>query len=101
MELNDIYLDENILYDIIQNLNLNDKMIFCKCNKKIYELFYKDIKYDIYNSLNDYKLYRQFMRRFEYDKYHLILKQYTYIPHQLNEHLHQYIFFLTFLSINP
>ena len=71
MELNDIYLDENILYDIIQNLNLNDKMIFCKCNKKIYELFYKDIKYDIYNSLNDYKLYRQFMRRFEYDKYHL------------------------------
>ena len=26
MELNDIYLDENILYDIIQNLNLNDKI---------------------------------------------------------------------------
>ena len=71
MELNHIYLDENILYNIIQNLNLNDKMIFCKSNKKIYELFYKDIKYDIYDSLNDYKLYREFMRRFEYDKYHL------------------------------
>lgn len=71
MELNDIYLDENILYNIIQNLNLNDKMMFCKSNKKIYKIFYKDIKYDIYDSLNDYKLYRQFMRRFEYDKYHL------------------------------
>jgi len=71
MEFNDIYLDENILYDIIQNLNLNDKMMFCKSNKKIYELFYIDIKYGIYDSLNDYKLYRQFMRRFEYDKYHL------------------------------
>jgi hypothetical protein len=71
MELNDIYLDENILYNIIQNLNLNDKMMFCKSNKKIYKIFYKDIKYDIYDSLNDYKLYREFMRRFEYDKYHL------------------------------
>ena len=71
MELNHIYLDENILYNIIQNLNLNDKMIFCKSNKKIYELFYVDIKYDIYDSLNDYKLYREFMRRFKYDKYHL------------------------------
>lgn len=71
MELNDIYLDENILYNIIQNLNLNDKIMFCKSNKKIYELFYTDIKYGIYDSLNDYKLYRQFMRRFEYDKYHL------------------------------
>jgi len=71
MELNDIYLDENILYDIIKNLNLNDKMMFCKSNKKIYEIFYKDIKYGIYDSLNDYKLYREFMRRFEYDKYHL------------------------------
>ena len=71
MELNNIYLDENILYNIIQNLNLNDKMMFCKSNKKIYELFYVDIKYDIYDSLNDYKLYREFMRRFEYDKYNL------------------------------
>ena len=71
MELNDIYLDENILYNIIQNLNLNDKMMFCKSNKKIYELFYVDIKYDIYDILNDYKLYREFMRRFKYDKYHL------------------------------
>lgn len=71
MELNDIYLDENIIYNIIQNLNLNDKMMFCKSNKKIYELFYKDIKYDIYDTINDYKLYREFMRRFKYDKYHL------------------------------
>ena len=71
MELNNIYLDENILYNIIKNLNLNDKMMFCKSNKKIYELFYKDIKYDIYDTINDYKLYREFMRRFEYDKYHL------------------------------
>ena len=53
MELNNIYLDENILYNIIQNLNLNDKMMFCKCNKKIYDIFYKDIKYGIYDSLND------------------------------------------------
>jgi len=72
MELNDIYLDENILYDIIKNLNLNDKMIFCKCNKKLYELFYKDIKYGIYNTINDYKLYRQFMRRFKYDKSNIL-----------------------------
>lgn len=71
MELNNIYLDENILYNIIQNLNLNDKMMFCKCNKKIYDIFYKDIKYGIYDSLNDYKLYREFMRRFKYNKYHL------------------------------
>ena len=71
MELNDIYLDENILYNIIQNLNLNDKMMFCKSNKKIYKLFYTDIKYGIYDSLNDYKLYCEFMRRFKYDKYHL------------------------------
>tara|TARA_B100000902_G_scaffold399131_2_gene468574 strand:- start:475 stop:957 length:483 start_codon:yes stop_codon:yes gene_type:complete len=71
MELNNIYLDENILYNIIKNLNLNDKMMFCKSNKKIYNIFYKDIKYDIYDSLNDYKLYREFMRRFEYNKYHL------------------------------
>lgn len=71
MELNNIYLDENILYNIIKNLNLNDKMMFCKSNKKIYELFYKDIKYGIYDGLNDYKLYREFMRRFKYDKYHL------------------------------
>ena len=71
MELNDIYLVENILYNIIQNLNLNDKMMFCKLNKKIYDMFYKDIKYGIYDSLNDYKLYREFMRRFKYDKYHL------------------------------
>ena len=56
MEFNDIYLDKNILYDIIKNLNLNDKMMFCKSNKKIYELFYKDIKYDIYDTINDYKL---------------------------------------------
>lgn len=41
MELNDIYLDENILYDIIQNLNLNDKMIFCKSNKKYMNYFTK------------------------------------------------------------
>ena len=71
MELYDIYLDENILYDIIQNLNLNDKMMFCKSNKKLYELFYKDIKYGIYDSLNEYKLYREYMRRFKYDNYHL------------------------------
>ena len=71
MEINNIYLDENIINDIIKNLNLNDKMMFCKSNKKIYEIFYKDIKYGIYDSLNDYKLYREFMRRFEYDKYHL------------------------------
>ena len=71
MELNNIYLDENILYNIIKNLNLNDKMMFCKSNKKIYELFYKDIKYDIYDTINDYKLYREFMKRFKYDKYHL------------------------------
>lgn len=71
MEINDIYLDENILFNIIQNLNLNDKIMFCKSNKKIYELFYTDIKYGIYDSLNDYKLYREFMRRFKYDKYHL------------------------------
>ena len=71
MELNDIYLDENIINNIMKNLNLNDKMMFCKSNKKIYELFYKDIKYGIYDSLNDYKLYREFMRRFEYDEYHL------------------------------
>ena len=71
MELNHIYLDENIINNIIQNLNLNDKMMFCKSNKKIYELFYVDIKYGIYDSLNDYKLYHEFMRRFEYDKYHL------------------------------
>jgi hypothetical protein len=71
MELNDIYLDENILYDIIKNLNLNDKMMFCKSNKKLYELFYKDIKYGIYDSFNEYKLYREYMKRFKYDNYHL------------------------------
>jgi hypothetical protein len=59
MELNDIYLDENILYDIIKNLNLNDKMMFCKSNKKLYDSF------------NEYKLYREYIKRFKYDNYHL------------------------------
>ena len=68
MDINNIYITGHIIKNIIDILDLEDKISFTTCNKSIYEKYYDNIKVDIYKYVNnDYKYFKRFINTFKYD----------------------------------
>ena len=68
MDINNIYITDHIIKNIIDILDLEDKISFTTCNKSIYEKYYDNIKVDIYKYINnDYKYFKRCINTFKYD----------------------------------
>tara|TARA_B110000977_G_scaffold85855_1_gene114433 strand:- start:300 stop:830 length:531 start_codon:yes stop_codon:yes gene_type:complete len=68
MDINNIYITGHIIKNIIDILDLEDKISFTTCNKTVYEKYYDNIKVDIYKYVNnDYKYFKRFINTFKYD----------------------------------
>lgn len=77
MEINDIYVDENILDIIFERLKLKEKISFCYTNSYIYNRYKKKIKDSIYKYINvDYNLFYDLFQRYSYNSEELgLLKE--------------------------
>lgn len=77
MEINDIYVDENILDIIFERLKLKEKISFCYTNSYIYNRYKKKIKDSIYKYINvDYNLFYDLFQRYNYNSEELgLLKE--------------------------
>jgi hypothetical protein len=68
MDINNIYITDDIIKKILDILNLEDKISFTICNKTIYDKYYDNIKVDIYKYVNnDYKYFKRCINTFKYD----------------------------------
>ena len=69
MEIYNIYINTDNIKNILNFLDLEDKISFTICNKTIYNNFYDDIKKEIYKYVNiDYKYFKRCINTFKYDK---------------------------------
>jgi len=68
MELNDIYIDPNVIDIIFKKLNYEDMIQFLQVNKYMVTTYQGYIKYRIFDYINkDYRLYKNCFKRYTYD----------------------------------
>ena len=68
MELNDIYIDPNVIDIIFKKLNYEDMIQFLQVNKYMVKVYQNYIKYRIFDYINkDYRLYKNCFKRYTYD----------------------------------
>ncbi len=77
MELNYIYVDENILDIVFERLKIKDKISFCYINSYTYNRYKQRIKNIIYKSINvDYNIFYDLLQRYDYNSEELgLLKE--------------------------
>ena len=69
MDIQNIYINDDIIHNIFDNLDFHDKISFSQSNNYMYINYYDKIKYYIYLYLHkNYKLYKECINRFKYDK---------------------------------
>ena len=69
MDIQNIYINDDIIHNIFDNLDFHDKISFSQSNNYMYINYYDKIKYNIYLYLHkNYKLYKECINRFKYDK---------------------------------
>ena len=86
MEFNNIYIDQNILSIILDNIKNNkDKINFCKCNKDLFNCYYKDLV-----KLNIFKL-----NNISYFYFYKMLYKFNYSQNELNNLLKDTIIYLS------
>lgn len=69
MEFNNIYINDNICYEIFLNLNIKDKINFIQINKYTRDNFLFLIQNDIYNFINkDYNKFKLYINNLKYNK---------------------------------
>lgn len=67
MELSNIYIDDNILFNIFRQLPLLDMVRFSHVNRLTYNIFYKLIKNKIYK-ISDYKNFYRLINMYKYNE---------------------------------
>lgn len=73
MNISNIFIDENIIDIIYNNLNLNDKVNFSSINKHAYSNYKGVNKSRIYEYINnDIKLFKKALNRFNYSQNELL-----------------------------
>lgn len=69
MDIQNIYINNDIIFHIFKNLSYHSKINFSQTNNYMYDNYYENIKYDIYFFLHtNYRLYKCCINRFKYDK---------------------------------
>ena len=69
MDIQNIYITDDIIVKIFNNLSYNSKINFSQTNNYMYNNYYDNIKYNIFLFLHtDYRLYKCCINRFNYDK---------------------------------
>jgi len=69
MELNKIYIQDDIIDYIFNNLFYEYMITFSQINKYTYKKYKDSIKFKVYEFLNnDYKLYKECFKRYKYDE---------------------------------
>jgi len=69
MEINNIYINNDIIHQIFNILNIDNQINFSYTNSFMYNLYYNNIKYNIYRYVNkDYLLYKKCINRFNYNE---------------------------------
>ena len=68
MDIQNIYITDDIIDKIFDNLSYNSKINFSQTNNYMYNKYYDNIKYNIFLFLHaDYRLYKCCINRFKYD----------------------------------
>ena len=68
MDIQNIYITDDIIDKIFNNLSYNSKINFSQTNNYMYNNYYDNIKYNIFLFLHtDYRLYKCCINRFKYD----------------------------------
>ena len=69
MEINNIYINNDIVYYIFNKLSYKDKIAFSHINQYTYNEYKNSIKYSIFKYINtDYKLYKNCINRYKYNQ---------------------------------
>jgi len=69
MEINNIYINDDIVYYIFNKLSYKDKVAFSHTNQYTYNKYKNSIKYNIFKYINtDYKLYKDCINRYKYNQ---------------------------------
>ena len=67
MNVNGIYISEEIIDMVYSHLNFNDRINFTKTNKDIFHKYKDQVRCEIFNYINyDYLLFYECLRRFNY-----------------------------------
>ena len=73
MEIYDLFIDENLVHLIYNNLIINDKVNFSSINRYSYENYKGANKSRVYEYVNkDYPLFRKALERFKYSEEELL-----------------------------
>lgn len=73
MEIYDLFIDENLVHLIYNNLLINDKVNFSSINRYSYENYKSVNKSRVYEYVNkDYPLFRKALERFKYSEEELL-----------------------------
>ena len=68
MELNEFYIDPNVIDIIFKKLNYEDMISFLQVNKYMVTTYQEYIKYRIFDYINkDYRLFKKCFKRYTYD----------------------------------
>ena len=69
MNVNRIYIDEEIINILFDLLDFNDKINFTKTNKESFFLYREKVRCEIFQYINyDYLLFHECLKRFKYTK---------------------------------
>ena len=67
MNINNIYIDEEIINIFFYLLNFDDKVNFTKTNKELFVLYKDKVRNEIFQYINhDYLLFHECLKRFKY-----------------------------------
>lgn len=72
MNINNIYINDNVIYKIYKNLELNDKITFTYINKFTYDNYIDINKKLIYCYLNNYKIFYKLLNYYKYNYNELV-----------------------------
>ena len=72
MDINNIYISDDIFDIIFNNLSFNEMINLSHTNKFLYNKYKNKIKINIYSFVNkDYKLFRECIHRYNYDELYI------------------------------
>ena len=77
MNINDVYINDNVLDIMFDNLNTKQKISFCYLNSYTYNRYTKQIKDSIYKYINvEYVVFYELFRRYNYNSVEMsVLKE--------------------------